>query len=195
METALVVVVGVVVLFLAALAGTAAADSARAKKQSVVPMPPMPNPDPAAVSTGDTLRGLVLREALAHGVGPALAAAIVYVESGWDPTAVSPEDSYGLMQVLCRPDGSGGCKNHFDIVGWPPASADALLDPTVNVPLGMQILAWNVQRYGMWQGVAVYNDWAARDDPSIGPFRNQGYVDRVQERYYQLRAAGTPLAA
>ena len=134
------------------------------------------------------IQALVQSEAEARGMDPKLAEAIVKVESNWDPKAVSPENSYGLMQVLCQPDGAGGCKNRFDIVGWPPASALALLDPAVNVPLGMQILAYDVHRFGTWHGVAAYNDWGARWDPPGGPYRNQAYVDKVRAAYDRLRA-------
>ena len=132
-----------------------------------------------------SLREYVRERAMVAGLAPALVEAVIDVESGWNASAISPEDSYGLMQVLCRPDGKGGCKNRFDIAGWPPKSADDLLHPKENIKFGLQILAWDVETYGQWKGVAVYNDWSARTAPADGPYPNQDYVDAVREQYQQ----------
>lgn len=138
-----------------------------------------------------SLRELVRTVAKQHGVPPELAEAIVDVESGWDPKVVSLEDSYGLMQILCRPDGRGGCANRFDIVGWPPRHARDLFEAKLNVKIGMQILAYDISHFGLWRGVAAYNDWGARHDPPDGPYRNQPYVDWVRRVYQQLKGTAT----
>lgn len=107
--------------------------------------------------------------------------AIAIVESNENPSAQNPADpSYGICQVLCQPDGSGGCKNALNIIGWPPPGGyESLLNPDTNLYYASQILDWNVKMYGDKKGVAVYNSWAAHLDPQNGPFVNQDYVDKV----------------
>ncbi|MGD9159003.1 MAG: transglycosylase SLT domain-containing protein [Desulfobacteraceae bacterium] len=113
--------------------------------------------------------------------------AIATVESSLNPDAKNPSDpSYGLMQIYCTPDGKGGCTNKFNINGWPPKSAEALLDPELNVMLGAQIIAWNLATYPLLKAIAVYNSWSARNDPPDGPFVNQDYVDKVATAYVNL---------
>lgn len=113
--------------------------------------------------------------------------AIATIESSLNASAVNPADpSYGLMQILCLPDGKGGCKNRFPAVNnWPPTSKAQLLDPEYNISVGAQILKWNIDTYGMRKGVAVYNSWAARYEKE--PFKNQRYVDKVFAEYRRLR--------
>lgn len=122
--------------------------------------------------------------------GVALLKAIAYRESSMNPLAVRnnpPHDvSVGLMQVLCLPDENGVCKNTFNVNGWQGMTFDALKDPETNLSIATQILAYNVRTYGFPKGLAVYNAWSARHDPTDGPFRNQEYVDKVltaMERY------------
>lgn len=106
--------------------------------------------------------------------------AVAIVESGERPGAQNPSDpSYGICQVLCQPDGAGGCKNKLNIVGWPPDNYADLFDPDINLYYAAQILDWNIRTYGEKKGVAVYNSWAAHLDPADGPFVNQDYVDKV----------------
>ncbi len=112
--------------------------------------------------------------------------AVAMHESSLDPTAINdsnPDDpSYGLMQISCVPDGNGGCmaSSFPSLSGWPPSSADQLLDPATNVFYGGSILAPLVHRYGVLRGIAMYNDYGARNAPADGPFPNQSYVDTVR---------------
>jgi len=150
-----------------------------------VPMPEKP--------AAPTLDDLYQRHGKQKGLDPMLLKAIAQVESSENPNAKNPADpSVGLMQVLCVPDGSGGCKNKFNIKGWPPDSEKALYDPDLSLHFGAQILKWNLDTYGMPKGIAVYNNWSARQDPQEGPFRNQGYVDKVLGKYYALRPSARP---
>jgi len=120
-----------------------------------------------------------------YGVSPRLLKAVARVESSERPNAVNPSDpSYGLMQVLCRGDGDGGCANALNVQGWPPVSKQELFDPRFNVQIGAQILQWNLDTYGFPKGVAVYNKWSARMESS--PFSNQGYVDKVLDAFESL---------
>jgi len=116
-----------------------------------------------------------------HGVEWQLLKAIAMKESRLNPNAVSTDDneSIGLMQVLCRPDGQGGCSNNLNVDGWRIATRKKLFDPDFNIRIGAQILAWNIRTYRMPKAIAVYNRWAERRSPIAGPFENQSYVDAV----------------
>ena len=116
-----------------------------------------------------------------HGVEWQLLKAIAMKESSLNPNAVSTADneSIGLMQVLCRPDGQGGCSNNLNVDGWRKVTRKKLFDPDFNIRIGTQILAWNIGTYRMPRAIAVYNRWAERRSPVAGPFENQSYVDAV----------------
>lgn len=119
--------------------------------------------------------------------------AIAIIESFENPDAVNPSDpSYGLMGVLCTPDGKGGCKNRLPaLTDWPPPGGSvSLRDPATNIHYGAEILAWNVQHAGTRKGIAMYNSISAAASPHEGPFPNQGYVDAV---LHQARLLGLTL--
>ncbi len=137
-----------------------------------------------------TLDALYKKHALRQGLEWELVKAIAQTESDENPNAVNPTDpSVGLMQILCVPDGKGGCSNKFNILGWPPPSRAALFNPDYNLALATQILSWNISTYGFRRGIAVYNAWKARTSPEDGPFPNQPYVDKVLGKYWALRQA------
>jgi soluble lytic murein transglycosylase-like protein len=112
-----------------------------------------------------------------------LLAAIAFKESSFNALAVNKTDneSLGLMQILCQPDGRGHCSNNFNVDGWPDSTRSRLLEADWNVYIGSQIIAWNINNYGLTKGVAVYNNWNARNQSP--PFSNQNYVDSVLKRY------------
>lgn len=116
-----------------------------------------------------------------YGVDWQLLRAIAVTESRLNPDAVNTADkeSIGLMQVLCRPDGEGGCSNRLNVDGWSEATRKKLFDPRFNIRIGTQILAWNIRTYGMPKAIAVYNRWAERTSPVAGPFLNNLYVHAV----------------
>lgn len=119
------------------------------------------------------------------GVDPWLLKAIALQESSLNILAVNKTDneSIGLMQILCKPDGQGGCSNRFNVSGWEDASREKLFEPDFNVYIGSQILAWNISQYGTKKGIAVYNNWSMRNALPEGPFSNQAYVDSVLRKY------------
>jgi len=122
-----------------------------------------------------------------YSVDPMLLKAIASIESSERPGVKNPSDpSYGLFQILCRPDGNGGCANQFNVTGWPPESSDQLFDPEYNAQIGAQIIKWNIDTYGFNRGIAVYNNWSARKSPKLGPFPNQNYVNKVLSKYYEF---------
>jgi soluble lytic murein transglycosylase-like protein len=153
----------------------------------IVPSSAIASTDSGGVSL-PTLDQIFQKWADAYGIDWKLAKAVAMNESSLNPYAVNSADneSLGLMQVLCRPDGNGGCTNTFNVDGWSDATRAKLLQSDFNVRIGTQILAWNIQTYGLPKGIAVYNKWNERDSPQEGPFDNQAYVDRVYANYRSL---------
>ena len=91
------------------------------------------------------LERLVTDAAVRHGLDPALVRAVVAVESGFRPEAVSPKGAQGLMQLM-------------------PATARDLgvadpLDPAANVDGGSRYLSQLVARYDgdLTKALAAYN--------------------------------------
>ena len=128
-----------------------------------------------------TLDDLYRQYGSAFGVDWRLVKAIAQRESGENPAAVNERDneSIGVMQVLCRPDGRGGCSNRLNVDGWPDTTREKLLDADWNIYIGAQILAWNIATFGVAKGIAVYNAWDQHTAPTAGPFKNQAYVNDV----------------
>ncbi len=124
------------------------------------------------------------RHGVALGVDWRLIKAHAQVESAENPAAINKADneSIGLMQILCRPDGKGGCSNRLNVSGWRETTRAKLLESDWNVFIGAQILAWNIGQYGTLKGIAVYNAWDQRNAPKAGPFKNQVYVDKVRAK-------------
>lgn len=130
-----------------------------------------------------------------YGVEWRLLKAVARKESRLNPNAVNDADneSIGLMQVLCRPDGQGGCANGLKVDGWSEATRRKLFDPEFNIRIGAQILAWNIRKYGMPKAVAVYNRWKERSSPVAGPFENHSYVAAVLGNYRYRESAPSTL--
>ena len=85
------------------------------------------------------LRNVVQQVALEEGLDPRLIEAIVEVESGGNPTAVSPAKAYGLMQLRLPTAG--------EVAGRPVTEQD-LFDPRLNVQLGCRYLRKMLRRFG-----------------------------------------------
>ena len=116
-----------------------------------------------------------------HHLDPALLAAVVYVESRFDPNAESPAGAIGLMQLL--PDTAKGIAlrtgGHRFVV------AD-LRDPEINVRYGSWYLDHLAQRYDdLRTALAAYHagqgnvDAWLRDGASIEFPETRSYVDEV----------------
>jgi hypothetical protein len=57
---------------------------------------------------------LVRKTSSAHGVDPLLVSAIIHVESGYNPRALSPKGAEGLMQLMPETGRRFGAKDAFD---------------------------------------------------------------------------------
>jgi soluble lytic murein transglycosylase-like protein len=128
---------------------------------------------------GSDLVGLVAQAARRHGLDPALVLAVVSVESGFRPAAVSPKGAQGLMQLMPRTAASLGVEDAFD--------------PEQNVDAGVRHLETLVRLYGgdLTRALAAYNagQGAVARHGGVPPYREtRAYVRRVLERYRAKKA-------
>jgi hypothetical protein len=145
---------------------------------AVTAEPPAARPAPA--SEPDHLEGLIRQAAKRHGVSPALVSAVVAVESGFNPRAVSPKGARGLMQLM-------------------PATAaelavDNVYDPAQNLEGGTRHLRGLMDRFDgdLRLALAAYNAGAdaVKRHGGVPPYpETRDYVRKVLER---MPAAGDP---
>ncbi len=136
-----------------------------------------PSEGPAAARSvqRSDLRELVQRISLEGGVDPRLMHALVTVESGYQPGAVSRKGALGLTQLM-------------------PATARRLhvknpLDPEQNVRAGVRELSRLIDRYAgdLPRALAAYNagEGAVDRHRGVPPYREtRGYVQRILSLYY-----------
>jgi soluble lytic murein transglycosylase-like protein len=121
------------------------------------------------------------RAAGAAHVQPELVRAVIVVESGFNPRAISRRGAVGLMQLLPTTARRYGAFNAFD--------------PEQNILAGAHYLADLITRYGLDKlelVLAAYNageDAVERYGRRIPPFKEtQAYVPNVLRMYHALRA-------
>lgn len=144
------------------------------------------------------LSAILIAEGQRVGVDPLLLAAVVDVESGYAPTAVSHRGARGLMQVM--PETAAEVARKLGMVWTGPEQLD---DPKLNVRLGAQYLAWLLERYAgnVRFALTAYNRGPAslrRIVRARGLTQEHtGYYRKVQDTYRtyqrQLRHTATPL--
>ena len=136
--------------------------------------------DEVAVPAGGDLRAFAAAAARRHGLDPELVMAVVSVESGFRPEAVSPKGARGLMQLMPRTAESLGVVDAFD--------------PAQNLDGGARHLGQLLTLYGgdLTRALAAYNagEGAVQRHGGVPPYREtRAYVKKVLERY---RGQGKP---
>jgi soluble lytic murein transglycosylase-like protein len=133
---------------------------------------------------------LIDTSAGANGIDAALVKALIAVESGFDPRAVSNKGAVGLMQVL--PDTG----ERYGITADARRSvADKLLDPATNLRIGTRYLRDLLARYAddVSLALAAYNageGTVASHDNTVPPFaETRDYVKLVRQVYALYRPA------
>jgi soluble lytic murein transglycosylase-like protein len=123
---------------------------------------------------GVDLRELAAAAARRHGLDPGLVMAVVSVESGFRPQAVSPRGAQGLMQLMPGTASSLGVVDAFD--------------PVQNLDGGTRHLGQLLTLYGgdLARALAAYNagEGAVHRHGGVPPYREtRAYVKKVLERY------------
>ncbi|MFO1432564.1 MAG: transglycosylase SLT domain-containing protein [Candidatus Competibacteraceae bacterium] len=134
------------------------------------PRPGLRQPTPL---NAERYRALVTAHAARFGLPPALILAVIHAESGFQPTAVSPKDAVGLMQLV--PD-KGGAEALRYVTGdtfAPPPTRQQLYDPEFNILLGTAYLRWLLD-----ESFADIIPWEVRKDLVLAAY-NWGH-DRVR---------------
>ncbi|VVE49115.1 peptidoglycan N-acetylmuramoylhydrolase [Pandoraea horticolens] len=148
-------------------------------------LPPAQTPMPATQTL--PFDSLVRRAAEVASVDAALLHAIIDVESGYDPQALSGRGAIGLMQVL------PGTGERFGV--------RRLEDPAENVRAGAAYIRWLLSRFDgdLSLVLAAYNAGEGavlRYGRQIPPFpETQNYVRKVMAGYSRLRATNAPQTA
>ena len=130
--------------------------------------------DEVAAPAGGDLRELAAAAARRHGLDPDLVMAVVSVESGFRPQAVSPKGAQGLMQLMPKTASSLGVADAFD--------------PAQNLDGGARYLGQLLTLYGgdLTRALAAYNagEGAVDRHRGVPPYREtRAYVKKVLERY------------
>jgi soluble lytic murein transglycosylase-like protein len=117
---------------------------------------------------------LVAEAAQRHGLDPALVRAVVGVESGFQPEAVSPKGAQGLMQLMPATARDLGVTDPFD--------------PAANLDGGSRYLSSLVARYegDLTRALAAYNAGmgAVARHGGVPPYaETRRYVQKVLGRY------------
>jgi soluble lytic murein transglycosylase-like protein len=132
----------------------------------------------AAWQAPETWQELIAWSAERHNVDPRLVQAVIQVESAFVPSARSPKGAMGLMQLMPATAQRYGA----------PSTA-SLLDPAVNVDVGVRYLRALIDRFGerIELVLAAYNAGEGavmRHGYKVPPYREtQDYVRKVRRLY------------
>ena len=111
--------------------------------------------------------------AVRHSINPQLVAALIHVESAFNPRAVSRKGARGLMQLLPETARRFGVNRKRD-----------LFNPAKNLEAGVKYLKWLTERFGgdIQKSLAAYNAGEGAVDRfgGIPPYHEtQQYVQRI----------------
>jgi hypothetical protein len=129
---------------------------------------------PAEARYAGSYEGLIEKHAATYAVSPKLVRAVIQVESGFNPRAVSAKGAMGLMQLMPATAIEMGVRNVFD--------------PEENIRGGVAYLRYLLNRYGsdVRLALAAYNAGPVavdRNGYQVPPFgETQKYVSRIRSR-------------
>lgn len=116
---------------------------------------------------------LIYEVAVRHSVNPHLVAAVIHVESAFNPRAISRKGACGLMQLLPETARRFGLKKKKEI-----------FDPAKNLEAGVKYLKWLTRRFDgdVQRVLAAYNAGEGAVDRfgGIPPYREtRNYVQKI----------------
>ena len=135
---------------------------------------------------------LIERNARLQSLDPALVKAVVAVESGFDPAAVSPKGAFGLMQLL--PETAA----RYGVVGdTKHSAAQKLLDPAINLRAGTHYLHDLIEQFAddVSLALAAYNageQAVLHYGSRIPPFAETREFVRLVEQFRRLFTPAPP---
>jgi len=135
------------------------------------------------IAPSDRLERIVRDAAAKHNLDPALVKAVIGVESGWNPAAVSNKGALGLMQLIPTTAGQMGVGNAFD--------------PVQNVDGGAAYLRSLLDRFhgDLEKSLAAYNAGPGLVE-RVGGVPNipetQSYVRKVTDSYFRPGSGRDP---
>jgi soluble lytic murein transglycosylase len=143
-----------------------------------LPVPRVPAPARAQVDYDEAIRSVAAR----HGLDWRLVEAVIRVESGFNPRAISPKGAMGLMQLMPHRAAELGVRNPFD--------------PLQNLEGGVRHLRDLLQRFAgdVTLALAAYNagEEAVRAFGGVPPYREtRVYVRKIRALYGNGRAGDT----
>lgn len=156
---------------------------------------PKPPPPPSPLHLLDTheipsgpFGHLIYEVAARYSLNPHLVAAIVRVESSFNPRALSRKGACGLMQLLPETARRFGLRRKD------------LFDPAKNLDAGARYLKWLADRFGHdpVRVLAAYNagEGAVQRYGGVPPYKEtRKYVDRIFSLLGLSRETGPPAAA
>ncbi len=135
------------------------------------------------IAPSDRLERIVRDASAKHNLDPALVKAVIGVESGWNPTAISRKGALGLMQLIPTTAGQMGVGNAFD--------------PVENVNGGAAYLRSLLDRFhgDLEKSLAAYNAGPGLVErvggvPNIPETRS--YVRKVTDSYFRPGSGRDP---
>ena len=163
--------------------GPAAAQGARANDDTRVSVRDRLRRPGSGLSDAEIeeLAAVIVEESNRHRLEPALVLAVIDVESSGRSRAVSPVGALGLMQIM-PPTGEELAARHG--IAW--RGPNTLLDPVVNVKLGIAYLSRLTDRYqSLTTALTAYNWGPGRIDRRLRAGENLPtvYSDRVMQAY------------
>jgi len=115
-----------------------------------------------------TIEDIIEEKARKYNVPPNVIRAMIQVESGYDPYAVSESGAKGLMQLM---------DSTFSWLGFHPSQ---IFDVEANIEAGVKYLRYLWNRYGnLSDAIAAYNTGKVLKYRKTGQYVNQSYVDMV----------------
>lgn len=96
--------------------------------------------------------------------------AVITKESSWRPSVIGVTGDIGLMQINPANGPAYG------------VTSDELLDPDTNIRVGVDILRWSINQYGIKDGLAAYNGGPAKRHIDV----TQRYASSVLDIYNSI---------